>query len=152
MQEADSEGVYLLNVAVDPEWRGKGCGKVMLEAAEQLISKRWCAKRIYAHVSKTNEVRPIDKQKTCMSDKSACLLRPDLPNCWYCANEPPTSKLQSRCSILFVCGRRCYADCRLHTIFIEALGMMSMTSKNKVCLPKWIFWWTSAQNLEIWTH
>ena len=103
MQEADSEGVYLLNVAVDPEWRGKGCGKVMLEAAEELILKRWGAKRIYAHVSKTNEVRPIDKQKTYMNDKSALVLPPDLPNCWHCANEPPTAKLQSRCSVLVGC-------------------------------------------------
>ncbi len=56
-QESDSHGVYLLNVAVDPEWRGRGCGKVMLEAAEELIWKRWGAERIYAHVSKSNEVK-----------------------------------------------------------------------------------------------
>ena len=64
MQEADSEGVYLLNVAVDPEWRGRGCGKVMLEAAEELIWKRWGAKRIYTHVSKTNEVGHMSELST----------------------------------------------------------------------------------------
>lgn len=55
-EESGEEGAYLLNVAVDPEWRSKGCGKAMLLFAEKLISTRWDAKRIYTHVANSNVV------------------------------------------------------------------------------------------------
>lgn len=55
-QVVDEDGVYLLNVAVGPGWRGQGCGKFMLEAAEKIIRKRWNAASIYTHVSKGNDV------------------------------------------------------------------------------------------------
>ena len=57
--QGDNKGVYIMNVAVDARHRGKGVGKLLVQAAAAFAAAEWEAGTLYAHVSPDNQANTL---------------------------------------------------------------------------------------------
>lgn len=74
--QGDPGGAFLVNVAVDQQYRGQGVGRSLIRAAVDTAGRRLLAKRLYTHVDCDNEAawRLYQQQGFDVIDDEQCTL------------------------------------------------------------------------------